>query len=425
MRVLLLSILFIAIASCSRKWQTPQAAAPSPVAKIKAYKLDDAHSMDTLIRAIGNASIVLMGEAAHGGAEFYDFRAALSKRLIEEKGFRVLIVEGDLVQLHRVDHYIQGRADSAATVHYLENYPRWPAALWGNREFWHFINAVRGFNQSHKDPVSVYGMDLFNFSGVLDTLLPMIKNDTVKKAALQLQSCFAQYGRDAVAYGRSSRNNNACKETVEKLERVYAATVPALTKEREEFFVRRALSVLKAGEYYFRKRNETDEWNTRERYMMETIEKIRTHHGGNNAKIIVWAHNTHVGDAQYTDMPSRNRQNIGAMLRAAYGSSGKLFIIGMGAYAGTVRAARSWGGDYAPLPLTPARAGSIEDLLHKDAATDRIILSKDIIDNPSFRAPILHRAVGVLYGDSYVPSVIPKRYDAFVYFDKIRPVSEL
>jgi erythromycin esterase len=401
----------------------------SPVAEgqIPCHPLRSEVDLDILINEIGKARIVLLGEASHGTAEYYNWRAAISKRLITEKGFNVIAVEGDYIDLYRLNQYLNGKSQDISLNAVLSRFNRWPQWLWSNEEFADFVEWIKNLNVNSRDDekVKLLGLDVFNFAGALDELVTVLNDSTALYYARPAQECFKPYGGDALRYSTAvSKGSAVCKEEVYNLwQAIQKIAGEKIDNEKELALIQHA-SVVMDGEQYFRLRNAdaATSWNTRVRHMQEMIGRMLRFYG-RDSKLIVWAHNTHVGDAHYTDMPSRQRTNIGELLRKEYGEK-NVFSVGFGSYSGEIIAGYTWGAPFTKIKIRPAKEGSWEQLLHADGAYDKIVLSKDIATHPRLKTWTEQRAIGVVYSESYVPSVIPRRYDAFIYFDSTHAVHE-
>jgi erythromycin esterase-like protein len=412
---------------------TRQANAPSNIHSdtavpsiIPYYPLQSDKDLSILINQIGNSRIVLLGEATHGTAEYYQWRAAISRRLIEEKGFNIIAVEGDWSLGSTIDSFITGAPkDSIACLSLLTQFNRWPSWLWANTEVASFINWLNNYNQRQTDnKVRFYGLDLFSFWKPAIDQIPYLQDSLIRKAAKKVQACFTSYDNDALAYTKMV-NQHAVMECTGVVQNYRQAVQKYLSEKRakkeEDFIIEQSALLAVNGEKYFRNPlvNKIDTWNTRENYMAETVKRIIAHYGP-SAKAIVWAHNTHVGDAHYSDMFFSGKTNIGELLRKEFGPQ-QVFITGFGSYSGSFIASERWGDEYKKMEVPAAVPNSFEDMLHKDSAINKIILSKDIKDNKLFAHWVGNRAIGAVNNPwqlgNFIGSLIPKRYDAFIYID--------
>jgi erythromycin esterase len=398
------------------------------------YPLRDTADLDVLVQQVGDARVVLLGESTHGTSEFYKWRTEISKRLIQEKGFDFIAVEGDFADAQLIANLIEGPLiDSAATIAVLKQFKRWPSWLWANYETATLINWLNQYNQQKNgnDKIGFYGLDLFNFWKPVSERIPFIKDTAVLNAAKKVKECFEPYGSDALAYMKTvnQQARASCELVVsrfnQQVEKVAGGKLPKL---EDDFLLEQEAMLAVNGERYFRNmlRDRVITWNTRENYMAETIKRLLAQH--KNSKAIIWAHNTHVGDAHYADTHLSGKTSMGELLQNQLGAE-NVFIVGFSSYSGSFIAAEKWGDEPKIMEVPAAVPNSFEAMLHKDSAINKIILSKDIRDNPLFKHWVINRAMGVVndpwqLGTS-VGSLIPQRYDAFIYIDHMSAVHPL
>ncbi len=421
--------------------QVAQKKDKSVTLKIPNYPLRDERDLDILLQEIGDARVVLLGEASHGTFEYYQWRAAITKRLMQEKGFDFVAVEGEWADSYRVNQFIKGPAkDSAAAVSLLEQYDRWPTWMWGNHEIASLVTWLNKYNQGKPAPekVGFFGLDVYCLWESMTELMPYVKNNPdLVKSARGVHQCFQPFSADAMQYAEAvARASANCRgETSRLWKEVQNLGQANGTPQTEAHFVaeQNALVALN-GERYYRAavNSNTESWNIRDHHMALTLKRLLDFHGP-TSKAIVWEHNTHVGDARYTDMASSGEVNVGQLVRKEYGEE-NVFIVGFGSHRGTVIAAGSWGAPMKKIEVPAATQGSWEQILHQLSPTDKIIFSKDLRDNKVLNRPVGHRAIGVVYNPklehlgNYVPSVIPRRYDAFIYIDStraLRPIQNI
>ncbi|RYZ52029.1 MAG: erythromycin esterase family protein [Sphingobacteriales bacterium] len=397
--------------------------------EIPSHELNGEDDLDSLIQQIGDARIVLLGEASHGTAEFYQWRAAITKRLIREKGFNAMAVEGEWADSYRVNQFIKGpRQDSAAAVNVLKNYDRWPTWMWGNYEVASLITWLNHYNQGVPAAAKAgfYGLDVYCLWESSQELMPYLQpsNSQAIKAAKQLQQCFRPYSADATDYSYAvARASASCRNQTANLWEAILQLTGEATAQNEASFVmqQNALVALNAERYYRTSVSSYPEsWNIRDRHMMQTIKRLLEFHGP-QSKLIIWEHNTHVGDARYTDMERQGMVNVGQLAREEYGAD-NVFAVGFGTYEGTVIAADSWGSAIRTIPVPKAPTGTWENMLH-NIGGNRLLFSDELKGVEALEREIGHRAIGVVYDPqnergNYVPSVLPGRYDAFIFIDK-------
>ncbi|GEO07656.1 erythromycin esterase family protein [Segetibacter aerophilus] len=402
----------------------------APGGDVATHPLNSSQDLDVLLQQIGNARIVLLGEASHGTAEFYNWRAALSKRLMQEKGFDAIGVEGEWADSYRVNNFIKGPSkDSLAAVNVLKQYNRWPTWMWGNYEVASLITWMNGFNQAKPatEKVGFYGLDVYCIWESSQELAPYLQplDADIAGASQQVQQCFSPFSADAQQYGYAVANASAnCRSQATNLwNLILAKTGNATATTEPQFVMQQNALVVKNGEQYYRTSvtSYEESWNIRDKHMAQTISRLLEFMGP-DSKLIVWEHNTHVGDARYTDMASQGTVNVGQLVREQFGEQ-NVFAVGFGSYQGSVIASNTWGGPIQIMPVPAAPAGSWEGYLHSISPANKILLSSELRSNGSLQNSIGHRAIGVVYNPNneqgnYVPSIIPKRYDAFVFIDQ-------
>src|SRR5215203_5753089 len=316
---------------------------------IPTHALQNVQDLDILLNQIGDARIVLLGEASHGTAEFYQWRAAISKRLIQEKGFDMIAVEGEWADSYRVNQFIKGPAkDSVQAVALLKQYDRWPTWMWGNYEIASLVTWMNQYNQSKQggDKASFYGLDVYCLWESVQELMPYIQgNDSLLRIAQQVQQCFQPYSADPMQYATAVANASAnCREQTQHLwQSVLSFTGGQTATNEPQFVMQQNALVALNGENYYRASVSSypGSWNVRDNHMVQTIRRLLELHGP-DAKIIVWAHNTHVGDARYTDMAEGGLVNVGQLVRQEFGQN-NVYAVDFGTYSGTVIASNDWG----------------------------------------------------------------------------------
>lgn len=401
----------------------------------RAVKLESADDLDLIVQAVGDADFVLLGEASHGTSEFYTLRAELSKRLILEKGFTFIAVEGDWPSCYTLNRYIKQYAGSAANVREaLRDFNRWPTWMWANNEVMDFTEWLYDFNRDKtaERKIGFYGIDVYSLWESMEEIISHLKKTGSPElgAAQKVFKCFDPHNRDPQKYGVSAAFlSEGCEEEVVNLLKELQ-TKRQLSRGEDESALSDELNALVAvnAERYYRSmvQGGPDSWNVRDRHMVEALNRIKAFHG-TDAKVIVWEHNTHIGDARATDMEADGMVNVGQLLREQHGDE-RLFIVGFGTHRGTVIAADHWGGEIKAMKVPEAQLGSWEDLLHKAGASDKILVFDH--DCEPFLEPMGHRAIGVVYNPrrergNYVPSSMTERYDAFVYVDESHALTPL
>jgi erythromycin esterase len=404
-----------------------------------ALPLRDAADLGPLLEQIGDARFVLLGEASHGTAEYYTWRATLSQRLITEKGFSFIAVEGDWPDCYRINRYVRGLADAGGNAHeVLEAFRRWPTWMWANEEIATLMEWLRGHNDGLPEErrAGFYGLDVYSLWESLYEIMGYLRehDPSALPAAWRAYRCFEPFGEDVQEYARSTVFvPRGCEDKVVELLAAVRRKAPEYRQDgREAYFVaeQNAL-VAKNAEAYYRAmvRGGPDSWNIRDRHMAETLDRLMRHHGP-RAKAIVWAHNTHVGDARFTDMADEGTVNIGQLARERHEAE-SVVLVGFGSHHGSVIAGREWDAPRERMPVPEALPGSWEDVLHQAGSDDKLLLFKDAGLPEGFREPRGHRAIGVVYHPeyerhgNYAPTVLPRRYDAFLFLDETQALHPL
>jgi erythromycin esterase-like protein/predicted phosphoribosyltransferase len=402
---------------------------------------------DRLLNRIGEARFALLGEASHGTHEFYRERAEITKKLIEEKGFTAVAVEADWPDAYRVNRYVRGVGNDVDAAEALSDFRRFPAWMWRNTEVMEFIEWLRLHNDAlplHAEKVGFYGLDLYSLHASMKAVLrylDRIDPDAAKRAR-ERYACFDHFGEDTQVYGFMTRLNlsKTCeKEVVQQLVEMQQQAAEysrsdARLEADEQFQAEQNARLIKNAEAYYRSMylEEVSSWNLRDRHMMETLEALDRHLGRKSgaAKIAVWAHNSHLGDARATEMGRRGELNIGQLARERYGKDAVL--IGFTTHHGTVTAASDWGGNAERKRVRPALPGSYEEAFHNDRAKRFLLIWDDV--EPSLRRRIeakLERAIGVIYRPGterqshYFQARMPEQFDAVLHFDETRALEPL
>jgi len=391
--------------------------------------------------AIGDARFVLLGEASHGTSEFYTWRTEISKRLIDERGFSFIAVEGDWPDCYRVNRYVKAMEDSGRSAEdVLHAFERWPTWMWANREVVELTEWLRDHNRglSPDGRVGFYGLDVYSLWDSMHAVMEYLEHEdpVLAAAARRAYNCFEPYAEDAQEYARATAivPTSCEKETVAVL-RALRGSAPRFDGDgREGYFnAEQNALVAKNAELYYRTmvRGGPASWNVRDQHMVETLERLVEHHG-RGAKAIVWEHNTHIGDARFTDMARAGMVNVGQLVRQAHGRDG-VVLVGFGTHRGTVIAASEWGAAMERMRVPAARSGTFEDAMLEAGTGDSLLIFDGSDDGGviGLDEPMGHRAIGVVYDPgyerwgNYVPTIVPRRYDAFVYVEETRAVDPL
>ncbi|WP_313236178.1 erythromycin esterase family protein [Sporosarcina ureae] len=408
--------------------------------KEQAIPLDDPSAFDRLLKEVGDAQIVMIGEASHGTSDFYRLRAEFSKRLIREKSFAAIAVEGDWPSVQRINSYVKGYDGQPALNEMLSNsFSRWPAWMWANEEIAAFATWLAHENEQRGSDslVGMYGIDLYSLYDSIDEVMNFLESHPSYGADLELAkkafSCFEPYNRMPEHYALSSAHftDECITEVTSLLESIRTNEERYPRANEQDLNLTMNALVAKNAEAYYRAmlRDDALSWNIRDTHMAEAIKELQNYYG-KDAKIIVWEHNTHIGDASATSMTDHGLTNVGQLIREQYGRE-NTYAIGFGTYEGTVIAGSSWGETPEEMAVPPARFNTWEGQLHAAGAHDKMLLFDDK-NRKQFDEWIGHRAIGVVYNPefeaygNFVPSRISERYDAFLYIDRstaLRPLS--
>jgi erythromycin esterase len=386
--------------------------------------------LDPLLEEIGDARYVLLGEASHGTHEYYAWRDALSRRLISERGFSFIAVEGDWPDCYRVNRFVKGCEDSGESAYeVLRSFERWPTWMWANREVIESVEWLRWRNDRVPEAAKVgfYGLDVYSLWDSLYQVMGYLQRHDPGRlvAARWAFQCFEPYGEDVQEHARATQWADAsCEDEVVALLTGRRRTTPVHGHDRDaRFNADQNALVVKNAEHYYRTmvQGGPRSWNVRDHHMVETLNRLMQHHGP-HAKAIVWEHNTHIGDARFTDMADQGMANVGQLVRQEHYKQG-VTLVGFGSHEGSVIASHEWGAPMQRMVVPPAREGTWEDVLHRTGRTDRLMLFADRRPDDDLFEVRGHRAIGVVYHPgyehygNYVPTVLPHRYDALIYVD--------
>jgi protein-L-isoaspartate(D-aspartate) O-methyltransferase len=378
--------------------------------------------------------VVLLGEASHGTSEFYQARAAITRRLIEKHGFTIVAVEADWPDAAAVNRQVRGMAPSSKAAPPFQRFPTW---MWRNRDVDSFAAWLTGYNLSARIPCGFYGLDIYNMRAAIAQVLSYLQKVDPEAAAVARQryGCLTPWQHEPSTYGRAvlTAGYRKCEEDVirqcrELLEKEFAYAA----EDGDEFLdaAQNARLVASAERYYrIMYYGGAESWNMRDRHMFETLENLLEWQGP-GAKAVVWAHNSHIGDARATDMGwSRAELNIGQLVRERFGD--ECALIGMGTDSGTVACASDWDGPMEIKDVRPSRPESVERLCH-DSQVPRFMLDfvRDRALAPKLEEERLERFIGVIYrpetelASHYVEVSLARQFDAWLWFDRTRAVEE-
>jgi erythromycin esterase-like protein len=408
---------------------------------------DAARDYDPLLNLIGEARFCLLGEATHGTHEFYRERAEITKRLIKEKGFTAIAVEADWPDAFRVNRYVRGLSDDKNANEALGGFKRFPTWMWRNTVVLDFVEWLRDYNSSlpaSATKVGFYGLDLYSLYTSIEAVLNYLAriDPEAAKRARYRYSRFEHFGDDTQAYGYATTfdlSESCEREVIDQLIELRRRAADYASRDgrvaQDEFFFaeQNARLVLNAERYYrimFRGRVES--WNLRDRHMAETLDALVAHLNSQaqQAKIAVWEHNSHLGDARATYMADYGELNVGQLVREKYGT--EAILIGFTTYTGTVTAASDWDGPAERKRVRPALNESYEALFHEiDRANFLLTLRDDNKVSTMLQEPRLERAIGVVYlpqterQSHYFEARLSQQFDAVIHFDETHALEPL
>lgn len=403
---------------------------------------------DPLLEMIGDARFVLLGEASHGSHEFYRERARITQRLVAELGFSAVAVEADWPDAYRVNRYVRGQGSDRNSNDALASFKRFPTWMWRNTDVLEFVDWLHDWNRRlppSATPTGFYGLDLYSlFTSITEVLhyLEQVDPQAAQQARARY-ACFDHYDRDSQRYGYGASLNlsASCEDAViAQLREMQGRAFDYVRREEsdaaEAYFhaQQNARLVMHAEEYYrtmFRGR--VSSWNLRDRHMADTLEALAqhlTHGAGKPARIVVWEHNSHIGDARATDMGAHGEWTLGQLAREAYGNDAVL--VGFTTHHGTVTAASDWDAPGERKRVRPALAGSIEAAFHQSGMPRFLLpLKAPGAAAKALAGQRLERAIGVIYRPQterhshYLYAKLSQQFDAVLHFDETRAVQPL
>jgi erythromycin esterase-like protein len=402
--------------------------------------------LDPLIHLAAAADFVLLGEASHGTHEFYSTRAEITKRLIREEGFQAVAVEADWPDADRVNRYVRARSQEKSATRALSGFTRFPVWMWRNRDVEAFVGWLREYNDSRPAQavqVGFYGLDLYSLNRSRHEVVRYLeKVDPAGAArARDRYSCFDHFGDNEQAYGEAAAFflNKSCEDdVVEQLADLQRKSYAYLHRDgqaaEDEFLsAEQNARLVKNAEEYYREmfHGRVNTWNLRDDHMAQTLQALAAHleKRFGRSKIVVWAHNSHLGNARATDRSQYGEWNLGQLVRERYGRS---VLVGFTSYTGTVTAASNWGGPHRTKQVLPALPGSYEALFHEAGIPNFLVMfAGDKSLSQQFRTERLERAIGVIYrpeterASHYFHARLSDQFDAVLHFDETQAVEPL
>lgn len=382
------------------------------------------HDLDTIVSDIGKARVILIGGSTHGTHEFYETWSALTKKLITHKQFNFVAVEGDWDDSWAVNEFVRSSSPKPGSD-ILKKYDRWPEAMWSNTDVAEFIEWLNRYNHNVKMKIGYYGLDLYSFWEWLERPLP----DAFKKIrtlAATVRDSFVYYQNDAMRYSIDVKRNKVDKSSlVTALWNAAQNFIVDICNE-QLFLLGQHVLLAREGERYFRAlaADRLNSWNIRSQYMAETVVRLLTYYG-DSSRAIIWVHNSHSGNAEYSQMAGFDK-SVAEILIERLGRE-KVYSIGMGTYRGTVLAGEYWNAPLQEITIPPATDESWEGILHNAGPGNKILISKELVNNFASKDTIPFRSVGDVYSgrDFYGTSVVAKRFDAFIFIDSTSAIKRI
>jgi erythromycin esterase-like protein len=405
-----------------------------------------AHDYDGLLALAHNAQVVLLGEASHGTHEFYRERARITQRLIEEEGFAAVAVEADWPDAYRVNRWVRSDGDDRTAPDALGGFERFPRWMWRNRDVLAFISWLHRHNRSQPEDrrVGFYGLDLYSlFASIQEVIRFLEKADPEAAARARYRySCFDAFGEDTQAYGYAAEfgvtrscEDQAVQQLIELQRRASdLAKRDGIVSEPEVFYAEQNARLVKNAEQYYRTmfRGRVESWNLRDQHMSETLDALVAHLGrtGGRDRVVVWEHNSHIGDASATAMGEMGEWNVGQLARERFGD--EAVLIGFTTYEGTVTAASDWDAPAERKRVRPGLPGSFEALFHTVGTADFFLpIRGDARLSQALAETRLERAIGVIYRPEservshYFEARLPQQFDAVIHLDVTQAVEPL
>ncbi len=406
--------------------------------KERGMAVSDFSDLDPLLMRAGDRRLVLLGEASHGTSEYYTWRAEISKRLMEEHGFDFVIVEGDWPLAFPVNLHVKHlEEEPSGSREVLAHFHRWPPWMWGNEEVLELIRWMHTYNRElpESQRAGFYGMDIYAYEQGMDDVVSFLEatDPSAAVSARNYYGCFDRYPDRQSYLQMVHRSGEYCGPDLEAVHNM-------LYEDRKEYMaidstgfvnVMQGSRMVVFAERHIRAtlQRGPQSWNHRAEHFFDAASRMLSLYG-EDARGIVWAHNTHIGDARATDMKNAGMKNIGQIAREELGKD-QVYAIGFGTYQGEVLAARQWEGAMEQMRIPEAKPGSYEDVMQQAGISPLLLL----FDDPDNHQPLMerreNRAVGVVYqpekdaDQNFVPTIMPMRYDAFLFFEATHALTPL
>lgn len=390
--------------------------------------------LDGLLERIGNSRVVLLGEASHGTSEFYLTRQEITKALIEKKGFNLVCVEADWSDAEQINNYVRHQYTSQDWMPFVR-FPQW---MWKNEEVFNFVEWLKTYNNKNNNTVGFYGLDLYGLENSIDLVINYLQdvNPELAELAKIRYACITPYMRDPSVYGKLVRSNAliSCEQKVLRMLFDLLKNKHKLNHSKAYFYAYQNATVVVNAERYYKAMyyGSSESWNLRDFHMFYTLKSLLSYFG-KASKVVVWAHNTHIGNALATEMYARGEINIGHLCKEHFGS--KSYHIGFGTHTGSVAASNNWGGPMEVINLNDSLENSYEHLCYKTNVPNFTLpLRKGHTDDylrELLSTPRLQRAIGVVYKPEtelishYYRTVLSSQFDEYIWFNKSRAIKPI
>ncbi len=402
---------------------------------------------EPLLRRAAGATVVLLGEASHGTHEFYRVRAEITKQLIRQHGFSAVAVEADWPDAYRVNRFVRGRSTDLDSEEALGGFRRFPQWMWRNADVLDFVGWLRAHNETLPDPeagIGFYGLDLYSLHTSMSAVIEYLQvvDPAAAERAARRYACFDHFGPDPQEYGYAATlglTPTCEREVLTQLVELRAAAADYARRDGrvapdDLFFAERNAQVVATAERYYREMflSHAGSWNLRDRHMAETLDALLRFLAsrGRAPRVVVWAHNSHQGDARATELAQRGEVTLGQLARERHGA--KALLVGFTTWSGSVTAASDWGGPVERKTVRPALGDSYEALFHAAGSLNFFLdLGNRNTAVEALRLPRLERAIGVIYRPDterlshYFHARLPDQFDAVLHYDHTRAVEPL
>ena len=405
------------------------------------------HDFDAIVDAAHRARFVLIGEASHGTHEFYRIRAEITKRLISHCGFGAVAVEADWPDAYRINRYVRGASDDRDAVEALDDFKRFPQWMWRNADVLDFVGWLRERNDACRgdvEKVGFYGLDLYSLHASMDAVIRYLRvvDPEAARRARERYACFDHFDGNVETYARTAGLGLAAsceREVVSQLVDLRRSASDYARRDGRQatddlFVAEQNARLVRNAEAYYRTMFEghVESWNLRDRHMVEMLDALAEYLAGSRgspAKIVVWAHNSHLGDARATDLGQRGELNVGQLVRERWGRHA--LLVGFTTHAGTVTAASDWGEPAERKTVRPALFDSYESMFHAAGLGNALFDLRGGTAAIAFATPRLERAIGVVYRPEterqshYFEAALSRQFDFVLHYDHTRAVEPL